>query len=77
MCKTCNKGGKTMYAIKRKGNGQTICVGCLAKDKYAVNWDSMLMELYYDSGTFLGNFCSECMAVIKKALYSRGEKKWN
>ena len=55
-----------MYAIKRNGNGQTICAGCLAQDKYAVNWDSMLVELHYDSGTFVGNYCSECLATIKK-----------
>lgn len=57
-----------MYVIRRTGHGQTICAGCLAKGENAINWDNMLVELHYDGGTTIGNFCSECMSKIK-ALY--------
>ena len=55
-----------MYAIKRTGHGQTTCAGCLAKGKQAINWDSMMLELHYDGGSTIGNYCSECMAKIKE-----------
>ena len=54
-----------MYAVKRNGNGQTICAGCLARGMNATHWDSMLMTLHYDGGTVIGNYCSNCLTQIR------------
>lgn len=56
-----------MYAVKRTGHGQTICSGCLAKGKNAINWDSFLVDLRYDGGTLIGRYCSECLARIRES----------
>jgi hypothetical protein len=55
-----------MYAIKRTGHGNTICAGCLAKGKQAIHWDNMLLEVRYDSGEVIGDYCSECIAKIRE-----------
>lgn len=55
-----------MYALKRTGHGQTLCAGCLAKGKQALNWDSWLYEVKYEGGTTIGNYCGECLAEIRK-----------
>lgn len=49
-----------------EGNGQTICSGCLAKGKQPLHWTSMLIEVYYNGGTLIGTYCSDCLSVIKQ-----------
>ena len=49
-----------------EGNGQTVCSGCLAKGIQPMNWTSMLTAVYYNGGSLIGIYCSDCLAEIKK-----------
>lgn len=40
---------------KRNGNGQTECIGCKEKGKFALNWDSWLYN-FNDKP-----YCKECL----------------
>lgn len=55
-----------MYAVKRNGNGQTLCAGCIAEGKDGRHWDSMLVTLHYDGGSVIGDYCSSCLEHIRK-----------
>ena len=55
-----------MQIFNLDGNGQSICSGCIAKNKQPLHWTSMLVEVRYDGGSFIGRYCSECLSEVKK-----------
>lgn len=55
-----------MYALKHHGNGFTICAGCLGAGRYPSHWDSMITEVFYESGEVIGCFCNDCLANAKE-----------
>lgn len=53
---------KVIVAIKRSGNGQSVCARCKRLgSSYPVFWDSML----YDVPGLAGCFCSSCVAAFR------------
>ena len=57
-----------MKVFKHKGNGQTMCVGCLSQGKQPIHWDSFIIELQYDTGTKLGCLCYQCFDKANEYL---------
>lgn len=57
-----------MKIIKHNGNGQTLCVGCLALGKQPIHWDSWITEIQYENGKEMGCFCGECYKNAAKYL---------
>ena len=52
-----------IVALKRSGNGQTVCARCKRLGKsYPVFWDSML----YNVPGLKGCFCPRCVAAMRK-----------
>ena len=56
-------------AFRHNGEGQTLCVGCLASGKQPLQWDSFIIEVQYDDGDTVGCFCHECFMNVKKYLH--------
>lgn len=54
---------------KRNGHGQTNCVGCKNKGKFALNWDSFL---YIFNGK---PYCLECLLEILDKLNEEDKKR--
>lgn len=54
-----------MKYIKHTGEGQSLCSGCLVRGRQPINWDSMLTEVQYNSGTIIGVYCSDCLKQLK------------
>ena len=53
---------------KRNGHGQTNCVGCENKGKFALNWDSFLY-------TFNGKpYCLECLLEMLDKLNEENQE---
>lgn len=53
---------------KRTGNGQTECIGCKEKDKFALNWDSFLYN-FNDKP-----YCHDCLMETLENLQQRIDK---